>query len=372
MDFETRVDEAIAKAISEGRIVGAVTIIAKDGDIIYRKAAGHFDREADKPMFAEAIFRLASVTKPLIAATALAMVERGLLGLDNAVSDHLPWFRPKLADGHEPKISIRHLLTHTSGLVYGDEAGVPGLTIGLQNTDMSLEETFTLWAQKVPLAFYPGTEWRYGPGIDVLGAVIEQIHSSKLHDAFHQYIARPLGMKDTGFAVTDPARLAVPYANAPPALRRMADPETVIDGKGARTIYSPGRIFNSKAFQSGGAGAVGTADDLILFFEAIRNRGVPILKPELVAQAIQNQIGDVPAPADRAGQRFGFLGAVVVDPQAADRPLSVGTNRWGGVYGHDWFIDFTKGLTTLTMTNTAKEGSSGMYPREVAQAIYRT
>src|SRR5690606_27796417 len=94
----------------------------------------------------DAIFRLASVTKPLVAATALAMIERKLLGLDNAVHDHLPWFRPKLQDGRQPKITIRQLLNHTSGLDY-EPADVPGPTSGLQATDMSLEENFTLHAQ---------------------------------------------------------------------------------------------------------------------------------------------------------------------------------------------------------------------------------
>ena len=173
MDFETRVDKTIEDAIAANRIVGAVTIIARDGEIVYRKAAGHFDREAGREMFPEAIFRLASVTKPLVAATALAMIERQLIGLDNAVSDHLPWFRPKLADGREPKITIRQLLNHTSGLSYAYPQ-VPGLTTGLQPTDMSLEENFTLWSQNAAGAFEPGTGWAYGPGIDVLGAVIER------------------------------------------------------------------------------------------------------------------------------------------------------------------------------------------------------
>lgn len=369
MDFETRVDQTIADAIDNQRIVGAVTIIARDGEIIYRKAAGHFDREAGTPMFPEAIFRLASVTKPLVAATALAMIERKLLGLENAVSDHLPWFRPKLADGRVPKITIRQLLNHTSGISY-DYPKVPGLTSGLQPTDMSLEENFTLWAKEVPLAFEPGTGWAYGPNTDVLGAVIESIHSSSLHDALKHYVIDPLEMTDTGFFVTDKARLAVPYADGPPGLRRMGDPEEVVGPDGKVSLYSPGRIFNPKAFQSGGAGAVSTADDLIKFFEAIRQRGSPILKPDSVAQAIINQVGDLPRRPHDAGQRFGYLGAVISDPAAANRPHGAGTIRWGGVYGHDWFVDFVNGISCLTMTNTPLEGCNGEYPQQVARAIY--
>lgn len=369
MDFDTRVDQTIAAAIAAERIVGAVTIVARDGEIVYRKAAGWFDREAGTPMVPEAIFRLASVTKPLVAATALAMTERNLIGLENAVSDHLPWFRPKLADGREPKITIRQLLSHTSGLTY-DLGDVTGLTSGLQATDLSLEENFTLYARTRPLAFEPGTGWAYGVGIDIVGAVIEAVHGGRLSDAVAHYITGPLGMTDTGFAVTDRARLAVPYADGPPGMRRMGDPDTVRRPDGSTTTFSPSRIFNARAFQSGGAGAVGTADDLIKFFEAIRNRGTPILKPETVAQAIRNQIGELPQDPAYVGQRFGLLGAIIADPSAAARPQAPGSLRWGGVYGHEWWIDFTHGLTTITLTNTPYEGCNGQYPRQVARAIY--
>lgn len=369
MDLAGRVDRVIDDALARNTIVGAVTIVARDGEILYRRARGAFDREAGTPMTAEAIFRLASVTKPLVAATALAMHDVGLLGLDNAVADHLPWFRPRLADGTEPKITIRHLLTHTSGITYAFR-DVPGLTDGLQQTDMTLEQQFTLYAEKMPLAFAPGTAWQYGMGIDVLGAVIEALTGGRLHDAVQKYVAVPLGMTDTGFRVTDPARLAIPYADGGKSgAHRMADPETVPRpaGDGVET-FSPGRIFNERAWQAGGIGGVGTADDLLKFLEAIRNRGTPILKHETTAQAIQNQIGNLPRQV--AGQRFGFLGGVWDDPPAAHAPFTRGTVSWGGLYGHSWFIDFARGLTVVAMTNTAVEGCLGEYPGAIARAVY--
>lgn len=369
MDLTQRVDATVGDAITHNRIVGAVTLVARDGEVIYRKADGWFDREAGTRMFPEAIFRLASVTKPLIAATALAMVDRGLLGLDNAVHDHLPWFRPKLKDEREPTILVRHLLTHTSGLGY-DNHGDERITFGLQPTDLGLEENFRLVAEHVPLAFEPGTGWLYGCSIDVLGAVIAQLHGSSLHEAFKHFIGDPLAMNDTGFVVTDRARLAVAYADGPPGIRRMGEPELVTNPLGQQTLFSPERAFNPRAFQSGGAGGVGCADDLLTFFEMIRNRGVPILKQEVWAQAIQNQIGDLPREEKEAGQRFGFLGAVIVDPAAAGRPQSPGSIRWGGAYGHEWFIDFANGITAISMTNTPYEGCNGEYPKQVARAIY--
>lgn len=367
MDLQERLDAVIDASLGR-RIVGSVTLVARDGEMVYRRAAGFADREAGKPMTEDAIFRLASVTKPLVAATALAMIERFLLGLDNAVSDHLPYFRPKLSDGGEPRITIRHLLTHTSGLVY-EYPSDPRITTGLGDTDLDFEETFTRVA-RIPLSFAPGTAWKYGINIDVLGAVISSIHGNTLAHAVDHYVTGPLEMADTGFAVGDRARLAVPYADGPPGLRRMGDPETVINPEGERTTFSPGRIFNAKAYQSGGAGMAGTAGDLLKFLEAIRNRGTPILNPDTVAQAIRNQIGGLPREEKDAGQRFGLLGAVLVDPEAAQSPQAVGTVNWGGIYGHSWFIDVASGISAAIMTNTAVEGCTGDYPKEVRNAIY--
>ena len=371
MNLEARIDKTISDAIAGNSIVGAVTIVARDGDILYRKAAGHFDREAGKPMFPEAIFRLASITKPIVAATALAMVERSLLGLDNAVADHLPWFRPKLADGTEPKITIRQLLTHTSGLVYG-LGSAEGVTAGLEASDLSLEENFGLLAKSAPLAFAPGSGWGYGMSIDVLGAVIARLHGGTLADAVGHYITGPLRMVDTGFSVTDPDRLAVPYADGPERPLRMSDPQRVEDRHGAAIQFSPGRIFSSKAFQSGGAGAAGTADDLFRFFEAIRSRGGTILKPESVAQGIQNQVGNLRTDPSGIAQGFGYFGAVKMDPPSPERPSAAGSIAWGGAYGHDWFVDFANGIVAVKMTNTAFEGTTGQYPLALNRAIYGT
>ena len=306
----------------------------------------------------------------MVAATALAMGERHLLGLNNAVSDHLPYFRPRLPDGSDARITIRHLLTHTAGLGY-DYPGDPEITTGLQDTDLDYEESFTRLARQ-PLLFAPGTGWRYSVATDVLGAVIARIHGSSLGDAVEHYVTGPLGMADTGFSVRDTDRLAVPYADGDPIPVRMQDPHTLTAPDGKRNTFSPGRVFNPRAFQSGGAGMVGTAGDFLIFLEALRNRGGTILHPDTLMQATTNQIGDLPREPKDAGQRFGYLGAVIVDPVAADRPQAPGSYRWGGVYGHDWFVDPASGISAVIMTNTAFEGCNGRFPKDVARALYGT
>ena len=369
MTMQQRLDAVIDAAI-EGKktIVGTVVLVAHEGDIAYARSAGYADREARVPVRENTIFRLASVTKPMVAATALALVERQQLSLDDEVATYLPWFTPKSPDGVVRPIRIRHLLSHTSGLGY-DYAADPSITTGMQSTEFDYEQNFSRVA-KLPLSFAPGTAWQYSTAIDVLGAVIAKLTGSSLEAAVARYVTTPLGMTDTAFHVTDRDRLAVPYGNAGPKPVRMDDPHTYTDAAGNRTVFSPGRIFNPRAFQSGGAGAVGTAPDFLKFLEALRRGGGPILKAETVAMAFSNQIGDLPRRPGDTGQRFGFIGAIVADPKAAGSPVAPGTIRWGGVYGHDWFIDRHNGFSVASFSNTAPEGCDGAYPHDIRDAVY--
>lgn len=366
-ELSERLDAVVEAALGH-RIVGSVTLVARDGNLVYARAAGWQDREADVPMQRDCIFRLASVTKPMVVTTALAMIERELLGLDQAVSDHLPYFRTRLSDGREAPILIRHLLTHTSGLGY-DFSADPLITTGSEPTEMGFEENFSRVAA-LPLAFEPGSQWQYGLSTDVLGAVVASVHGGTLADAVHHYVAGPLEMTDAGFEMSDHRRLAVPYANATPQPRRMRDVDPLaVDGIGI-VPFAPARIFSKRAFQSAGAGAVGTANDILKLLETLRTGGGAILRPETVAMATSNQIGDLPRGPGDAGQRFGFFGAVIDDPVAARSPQGAGTFRWGGSYGHEWSVDPRNGLTILSMTNTAPEGCYGSYPMEVRDAVY--
>ena len=369
-DMAQRVDATIDAAIANAKLVGTAILIAVDGETVYRGVKGYFDREAGIPMREDAIFRLASVTKPMAAATALALIERGRLGLDDPVTRYLPDLRPKLADGSEPEIRIRHLLTHTAGFGYpkpepGDPYRALGISDGLADPGRSMEDNLARIA-RAPLYFAPGTAWRYGVNIDVLGAIIAKVHGD-FPDAVATYVTRPLGMSDTGFRVTDTERLAVPYGDAAPEPVRMGDPHTVPDG----TIFSPSRILDETSFPSGGAGMAGTAGDFLKFLEAIRTGGGPILKPETIAMASRNQIGDLPREEKDAGWRFGYLSAVLADPKAARTAQSAGTLQWGGAWGHSWFIDPAAGISVAAFTNTAMEGCNGPFTVDLRQAVYR-
>jgi CubicO group peptidase (beta-lactamase class C family) len=371
--METRLDRVIDEAIGGNRIVGTVIIVARNGEVVYRRAAGLADREAGRAMQEDAIFRLASLTKPLVAATALALIERGALGLDRLVSDRLPDFRPRRVDGFAPDITIRQLLTHTAGLGYASagaddayrQAGVSG---GLSEVGLSMEENLRRIVS-VPLFYEPGTAWRYGVATDVLGAVIAKTHGGTLGDAVADLVTGPLGMSDTAFTVTDRSRLAAAYADSETGPVLMGHPHEITAGPGKGMIFSPWRIFDPTSFQSGGGGMAGTGPDFLRFLETIRTGGVPILKPETTADALTNKVGAL-REANWPGTGFGYLSAIVTDPARANVPYSAGTARWGGVYGHNWFIDRATGISAMSLTNTAAEGTMGRFPGDIAGAVY--
>lgn len=362
----SRIDAVMDAAIANQKIVGAELVVARHGHIVYRRTAGWFDREADTPMIENAIYRLASVTKPIVAATTLAMVEKGVVGLDDLVSTHLPYFRPRAPDGSIAEITLHHLLTHTSGLGYHYKEPRK-FSMGLGPSSMGFEENFRLLAEH-DLVFVPGTEWLYSVGIDVLGAVLSAAHGDSLEDAARTYVTGPLGMDDTGFFVSDKTRLAKPYADGNPPTP-MTEPQRLTNAMGETSVFSPERIFNKNAFQSGGAGMAGTPSDITRFLEALRKGGDGILKPDTVAHGFANRIGSVER-ATAPGQRFGYFGAVLEDPVEANSPSAQGTVNWGGVYGHSWLVDPTNALTVVSMSNTAFEGCTGAYPNDLIRAVY--
>ena len=359
-----RLDSVIDAAIEGQSIVGAVVLVAEDGEPVYARAAGFADREADIPASLDTIFRLASVTKPMVAASALALVDDGTLSLADPVTRYLPDFRPKLADGSEAVITVRHLLTHTSGLLYGypPEADI---SEGLDKPGRGMAENLAKIAAQ-PLAFAPGTAWRYSVAIDVLGGVMEQAAGKSLPAIVAEKVTGPLGMADTAFSVLDRNRLAVAYADgSPPAV--MAPFEAVPADNGA-IGFAPDRIFDPASFPSGGAGMAGTAGDFLTFLEAIRKGGAPILSPASVALLSQNALGGIDMA--RPGVGFGLGWSILLDPALAESPATVGAWRWGGVYGNDWLVDPARRLTVVSFTNTAVEGCMGAYPKAITRAVY--
>lgn len=367
-----RVDQVIDQALADKRIVGTVVLVAEEGRVIYHRAAGEADREAHTPMREDTVFRLASMSKPIVSTAALALVDQGKLGLDEPVTRWLPTFKPKLADGKPAVITVRQLLTHTAGLNYVSFEAEGGpyhrahISDGLDQPGLSMEENLRRLTS-VPLIYAPGTHWGYSNATDVLGAVVASAAGEPLPKAVERLITRPLGMSDTGFSVKDRTRLATPYADGKPEPIRMGETQ-VVTYAGSSIHFAPGRVFDARSFPSAGAGMVGTAGDFLKLLEAVRTGGAPVLKPATAAQMTSNQVGTFESMGP--GWGFGFGAAVLVDPSRAHSAQSVGTWRWAGAYGHSWFVDPQRHLTVIALTNTALEGMSGAFPAALEAALY--
>ncbi|ACA21070.1 beta-lactamase [Methylobacterium sp. 4-46] len=370
-----RLDRVIDGALAAERIVGAVVLVGRDGETVYARAAGLADREAAAPMRPDTIFRLASVSKPFVAAAALALVAQGRLALDRPITEWLPDFAPR-HEGRPARITLRHLLSHASGLGYGflESADGPlhraGVSDGMDRCGLTLAENLRRLAG-VPLLFAPGTGFRYGLGLDVAGALVAAATGLTLPEAVRRLVAEPLGLRDTGFALGDASRLAAAYADGVPLARRMREPDTLHFGPGLAGIaMDPARIFDPEAFPSGGAGMVGTAAEVMRLLEALRRGGAPLMPPDLAAEMGRDQVAKIDLEGS-PGWGYGLGFAVLRDPRAAGVAETPGTWRWGGVYGHSWLVDPARGLTLVALTNTALEGmwSSGRFALDLGRAI---
>lgn len=367
-----RLDAIIDDAVGKGTIVGTVVLVARDGRLVYRRAAGYADREAGRAMAEDTIFRLASVTKPIVSAAALALAEQGVLRLDDPVEKFVPAFRPRLADGSAPTITIRHLMTHTSGLAYGFAQGADGpylragVSDGLDTPGRSIDDNIARIVS-VPLSYEPGAGWAYSVATDVLGEVMARAAGASLPDLVDKLVATPLGMKDTAFAVRDCSRLARAYADDAAGPIPMAEYHRVSFGDGAIS-FAPDRTFDPSSFASGGAGLNGTAGEVLSFLEALRMGGGRVIGRESVQALGTDAIDGIDTGMPGWGWGLGF--AVLRDPALALTPQSVGTWRWGGVYGHSWFVDRAAGVSMVALTNTAIAGMTGQFPDALRDAVY--
>jgi CubicO group peptidase (beta-lactamase class C family) len=367
-------DDAIQRAIQDNRIIGAVAAVMVKGELVYCAAHGLADRKADRPMRTDAIFLLASMSKPITSAAALALIEAGVFDLDTPVTDHLPDFRPPFAD-REPRITVRHLLTHTSGLFYPFQEPEDGpaheanVSSGLDQPGLSGPKAMARLAT-VPLRFLPGTAFNYSLSLDVLGEFMARAVGRSLGDIVRDTVTGPLGMRDTDFAVTDPSRLVAHYG-----VDAGGQPLRMQPGYQGPTAVSPApmdptRLFDPNSYHSGGGGLAGTAGDLLRFFEAIRLGGAPILSPSSVSLMTENALPPSIPQALEPGWTYGMGTETLSDPDRATGPEHPAAYKGSGGYGHRWFIDPALGLTAVTLTNSAPEGLRGRFATDTRDAIY--
>ena len=383
-DRLARIDRFLQQYVDSGRIAGAVALVLRDGQPIYQKSVGWLDRESNRPMTQDAMFRIASQSKAITSTAILMLVEEGKIALTDTVSRFIPAFAhtavASRADSGRTivpaarQITIKDLLTHTAGISYGTDASVrrlyepkglgPAAGFGWYTADKAepicatMERLATL-----PFVSQPGEAFVYGYNTDILGCVVERASGIPLDEFIRTRITGPLGMNDTYFFVPTAkrARLATLYANDSTG-RVVRAPEGA-RGQG-HYVEGPRQSF------SGGAGIVSTARDYGRFLQMILNRGeldgVRILSPMMVDVMTSNQITVYGSP----GRGFG-LGFEVVEKLGADGLAPVGSFGWGGAYGSTYKVDPKEGLVIVFMINQLPNRSdiAGKFPTLVYQAL---
>jgi CubicO group peptidase (beta-lactamase class C family) len=367
-----RLDAMLEEAMQKDQVPGMVAMVVKDGKIVYHSAKGFADVESGKAMEKNSIFRIASQTKAITSTAVMILWEEGKIRLDEPISKYIPEFKNpqvlanfRYADTtyatkpSSKEITIRHLLTHTSGLGYGVIDGDERMRMIYHKAgvvDLFTTEKVTIGESvkrlaKLPLHHEPGTKYTYSEGLDVLGYLVEVV-SGKPFDVFlKERIFDPLGMNDTRFYLSE--------AQAP----RLVTVHTRKDGKWASypvTFYDPAYPkTGAKAFFSGGAGLSSTTEDYAKFLQMYLNGGVydgkRILSPTTISTIMSNQVGDL---LGDGGKDYGLAFGLVDEKGVAMGGLgSKGTFDWGGYFNTQYFADPQTKVIGLIFKQTSGAGN---------------
>ncbi len=355
--------EALDRAIDSGQIAGAVAMIGDRAGTLEVAAAGVRDPASGAPMTVDSVFQLASMTKAIVSVAAMQLVEEGRLALDSPIGSVLPALAdPQVLQGFDDEgrvllrpatapITLRHLLTHTSGFGYA-----------FMNADMARAQGAvapgSLASLHAPLLFDPGTRWEYGVSTDWVGLAVEAVTGQRLGEVLREKVLAPLRMHDTGFTTN-----AAQTARRVTLLARIADgslaPFPIEIGGGAAAEY-----------QSGGGGLLGTAGDYLRFARMLLNEGsldgATILRPHTVAEMARDQVAPLRAgalrsimpqfaldydayPTMHSGFGLGFL----LNPEQGADGRGAGSLMWDGVANTYFWIDPSRDRTGVVMMQFA-------------------
>jgi len=377
-----RIAPAMESFVEDGQIPGLITAVARDGKVVHFETYGSMDREADKAMQSDAIFRMYSMTKPVTGVAVMILYEEGHFALTDPISKYLPEFESMtvyvgqngdkvVTQPAKRPITILHLLTHTSGISYdffphpvGQMYTAAGLDIaGSYEKETNLEEYVKIIASQ-PLYGQPGEVWEYGLNMDVLGRLVEVISGQRFGDFMEERIFEPLGMVDAGFQIADDqlGRFAANYTPGPEG--------------GMMLIDTPSTSLYRKdvSLHLGGAGLVCTAADYLRFAQMLANSGeldgARILSPTTVDLIMTNHLasilGDRPMGSVLAGAQgvgFGFCGSVVTDVGLSGAAGSNGEYSWGGAASTNFWVDRKQRLVGLVLTQLLPAGTYPTSPR---------
>ena len=381
-DRLARIVTLVQDAVDRNEIAGAVTLVSRLGRVGHLEAVGWRDIGREAPMETDTLFRIASMTKAVTSVAVMQLYETGALMLTDPVSKYLPVFATMevltpSGDGVaaeyslEPArpITIRHLLTHTSGISYrflSPPQLAPyyleaGISDGLSQTEGTIGEMVDRLAA-LPLVHQPGERFTYALGVDVLGRVLEVITGETLADYMATEIFEPLSMYDTGFYTgpTDADRFASLYTPRDGGLSKVSESPVVSTDR--RTIYSAGYPYDGpQTYYSGGAGLSSTISDYARFLQALLNGGeldgARILGRRTVQLMTRDHLVGLGVPD--TGQRFGLGFSISSDPGLTGGPRSEGAFGWLGFFNTVYWVDPAEQLVAMIMTQ--------LYPNNLSQ-----
>ena len=384
-------DTRLQEWADKGWMQGGAALIIRNGKVVYYKAVGYNDIEAKVLMKRDDIFRIASQTKAITSVAIMQLMEEGKLLLDDPVSKYIPAFRKQqvLATFNDTDttyttvpakadITIRQLLTHTSGLGYAQIGSKESnaiyakanLTAGIGVQGDDLLSAMNRLA-KLPLMHQPGERWTYGLNTDLLGCLVEVISGQNLNEFFTKHIFEPLGMQDTYFTIpTTKANRLVKLYRELPGGKLEKSPGNMLNGK----TITPEYPLQTSTYYSGGAGLSSTIGDYAIFLQTLLNGGIyngkRILSRKTVEMMITNQIGEV---AYGGGQdKFGLGFSIIMEKSAGRTPASVGTFAWGGAFATSYWVDPKEKMVYLfyrQLQNTTKGEVNEKFRAMVYQAL---
>ena len=384
-----RLDRHLQRYVDEGKLPGWSLLVGRRGRIVHLATSGLRDVEAGLPVEADTIFRIYSMTKPIVSVAVMMLFEQGAFELTDPVSRFIPSFadarvfaggselKPVTVPAVEP-VRIWHLLTHTSGLTYGFHHAHPvdalyraaGYEWTLGPPGVDLETTINTIAS-LPLLFQPGSEWNYSMSTDVLGRLIEVVAGKPLDVALGDMVLRPLGMDETWFAVPDARRDRLAALYTPTARGALTRNDTL------------GKSFLAPSWFSGGGGLSSTMHDYHRFTTFLLGRGelegTRLLGERTVRYMTRNHLPGgadlaqfgrplfAEAPFDGVGFGLGF--SVTLDPVATHTLGSAGEFAWGGAASTAFWVDPVEEVTVVFMTQLLP---SSTYPvrSQLRQLVY--
>lgn len=372
----SKLDAEMTRLINEQRLAGSVVLVAHRGRVQHLRAFGQVGLLSEAPMATDSLFRIASMSKPITGVAMMILYEQGSWGLDDPVALHIPEFaglKVATANGmveQDHPMTMRELLSHTAG--FDINAGYTAEGLGDGNLQQMIDKLALL-----PLAAQPGTDWRYGPSVNIQGYLVEKLSGQSLDVFLKQNIFDPLSMSDTGFWIDEADQKRVAHVTSYDDQGKVAYPDNISEFmQGAKVAVSTTGSYwefmraaptQKPVFLAGAAGLISTAHDYWRFAQMLANGGeldgVRVLQPQTVALLSHNVLaqgvsvdlsGDTETEAT-PGVGFGLNFAVVMDPEAAAIPYGAGTYYWGGALGTWFWIDPENQIVVVGMSQNLRD-----------------